>query len=111
MLAPLVALSLISHTFAASPVEAGRLENPVGALAVPRADTKGPASPATDPVVAGKTDDAPVTDGGNSAKGTVFNGHRVPPLTELSGETIDKDIAKGYWYAQHIAVHQTPHID
>ena len=32
-------------------------------------------------------------------KGTVFNGQEVPFMTDLSGETLKDDIAKGYWYA------------
>jgi hypothetical protein len=99
-LAPLLVLSSVLPAFAAPPIHAkDRLDAPEPALAIPRADTKGPASPANDPVVAGKTNDAPITDGGNSETGTTFNGHRVPPLTELSGETIDPTISKGYWYA------------
>lgn len=107
MLAPLLALSLISNTLAATSKDA----EAVNRALLLRADSKAAASPADDPVVAGKTDDPPVTDGGNSDKGTIFNGHSVPPLTELSGETIDSDIAKGYWYAQHSTLQQTPCID
>lgn len=109
--ATLLALSLISNTLAAPPHNAADLALPRAdtkaplpqadiKAPLPQADTKAPASPADDPVVAGKTEDPPVTNGGNSLKGTLFNGHSVPPLTELSGETIDTTIANGYWYAQ-----------
>ncbi|KAF2138438.1 uncharacterized protein K452DRAFT_276817 [Aplosporella prunicola CBS 121167] len=38
--------------------------------------------------------DNPATDG------TVFNDKPVPPITELSGSTIDKDIAEGNWLVE-----------
>ena len=31
-------------------------------------------------------------------KGTVFNGLEVPPMSELSGEKLNEEIAKGNWY-------------
>lgn len=100
-LTPLLALSLVSTAFAAPSPDANRhVERQLAALDIPNAkgDEKAPASPATDPVVAGDTDAAPVTDGGKSDAGTTFNGHAVPPLTELSGESINDDISSGYWY-------------
>jgi hypothetical protein len=30
-------------------------------------------------------------------KATIFNGQEVPPLMQMSGETLDAEIAKGYW--------------
>jgi hypothetical protein len=44
---------------------------------------------------------ATTTAGGDTpdAKGTEFNGIEVPPMTELSGETLDADIKNGYWYS------------
>lgn len=30
-------------------------------------------------------------------KGTMFNGQEVPPLIDLSGKTLEEDIADGYW--------------
>lgn len=97
-LTPLLALSLVSTAFATpSPDVARRAEAPDAAALDVRED-KAPASPATDPVVAGDTAAAPITDGGATDPGTTFNGHNVPSLTELSGESIDADISQGYWY-------------
>lgn len=96
-LTPLLALSLLSPVFAAPQLDVAE-----GALDVPKTtDEKAPASPADDPVVAGDTAAAPITDGGNADGGTTFNGHNVPPLTELTADTLDQDIASGYSYASN----------
>lgn len=34
----------------------------------------------------------------STIKSTIFNGVEVPPLQELSGETLNKDIKQGYWF-------------
>lgn len=122
LLALSLSLSLASNTLAAAALPHSNAHNQQldarnAQLDLPKADAEAPAappvqaqapaSPATDPVVAGDTDAAPITDGSNSESesetGSLFNGHRVPPLTELSGTTLDQDIASGYWYEQPIS--------
>lgn len=99
-LAPLLALSLFSTATLATPQLDAEL-NQIDVLDLPKAAAKPPASPADDPVVAGDTDAAPVTDGANSEDGgTIFNGFKVPPITELSGTTLDADIAEGHWLVE-----------
>lgn len=51
-----------------------------------------PADPA--PKAAATTDVAETDTGPKSTK---FNGIEVPPMRELSGETINEDIKQGYW--------------
>lgn len=41
-----------------------------------------------------------LTDGDVEPEGTIFNGELVPPMRMLSGETLDADIAKGYWLVE-----------
>ncbi|KAL1302174.1 hypothetical protein AAFC00_002605 [Neodothiora populina] len=106
-LTPLLALAALTSALAApqlDPQPEAAIEVPKGAEkdAAAPAPAPGPASPADNPVVAGDTAAAPVTDGSDAddASGTTFSGHKVPPLTELSGESIDKDIASGYWLVE-----------
>jgi protein disulfide-isomerase len=107
LISPLIALSLAASVFASSPVQndapallqANSARD--AALIVARDAPDAPASPAKDPEVKGETKKAPVTDGADAGpKGTVFNGVNVPPITELSGTTLDKDIAKGTWLVE-----------
>lgn len=114
-LAPVLALSLplLSTALAAPQLDAqldqGRVEAPAAALDIPDSNSNPPAAAAA--ADTSKQDDsAPAspandvsspTDAVNSEQGgTTFNGHNVPPLTELSGETIDKDIASGYYLVE-----------
>lgn len=46
--------------------------------------------------IASTTKDA-VTEATSEAAGTVFNGEKVPPITELQGHTLEADIKHGYW--------------
>lgn len=76
----LLSAALLSLVHAAPPVN-------------PKADAKIQTAAAARPTDA-------ITDG--SAEGTtVFNGQEVPPMKQLSGEALDEDISKGYWYAKH----------
>ncbi|KAI4187336.1 MAG: hypothetical protein L6R41_002878 [Letrouitia leprolyta] len=36
-----------------------------------------------------------------SAKDTTFNEMEVPPMKELNGDDLEKDIGKGYWFIKH----------
>lgn len=45
---------------------------------------------------AGATNSEAVSD-----KNTVFNEIEVPPMKELTGPDLEKDISKGYWYDNH----------
>jgi len=36
------------------------------------------------------------------APDTIFNGEKVPPMIELTPETIDTEISKGNWYADNL---------
>ncbi|KAI4758469.1 thioredoxin-like protein [Aureobasidium sp. EXF-3400] len=107
LISPLIALSFAASVFAAPPIQndAPALPPPNfagdAALNVPRDAPDAPASPAKDPEVKGETKKDPVTDGADSGpKGTVFNGVNVPPITELSGTTLDQDISKGTWLVE-----------
>jgi len=31
---------------------------------------------------------------------TIFNGQTVPPMKDLTGDTLDQDLSKGNWYAE-----------
>lgn len=35
-----------------------------------------------------------------SETNTVFNGQEVPPMKELNGNDLDRDMSKGYWYGK-----------
>ncbi|KAH0358323.1 thioredoxin-like protein, partial [Aureobasidium melanogenum] len=107
LISPLIALSFAASVLAAPPVQNDAPALPPAnfardtALNVARDAPHAPASPAKDPEVKGETKKDPVTDGADSGpKGTVFNGVNVPPITELSGTTLDQDIAKGTWLVE-----------
>ncbi|KAG9710340.1 thioredoxin-like protein, partial [Aureobasidium melanogenum] len=107
LISPLIALSFAASVFAAPPIQNDAPALPPAnfardaALNVARDAPDAPASPAKDPEVKGETKKDPVTDGADSGpKGTVFNGVNVPPITELSGTTLDQDISKGTWLVE-----------
>lgn len=85
--ARLLALALVSTALAAPPADVGgRVEVAEAALDLaPKPEEKPEAA-----------DSADTTDGGSDT-GTVFNGQKVPPMTEISGDKIDATIGKGYW--------------
>ncbi|KAI5207973.1 hypothetical protein AUEXF2481DRAFT_68884 [Aureobasidium subglaciale EXF-2481] len=102
LISPLIALSFAASVFAAPPIQydAPAVARDAASI-VARDAPDAPASPAKDPEVKGETAKDPVTDGADSGpKGTVFNGVSVPPITELSGTTLDKDIEKGTWLVE-----------
>ena len=50
--------------------------------------------------------DAGATDGEDDLiQPTIFNGVRVPPMKELSGEQFDQEIKDGYWFVKHHSPH------
>lgn len=96
LLSPFLALGLLSAVLATpGPIDIkGRVEAPEAALDVPKAR-----SPADGEAHAGDAIDSTnkQTDGG-AETGTKFNGHNVPSMQELSGQTFKESIANGYWY-------------
>ncbi|KAK4924005.1 hypothetical protein LTR28_012441, partial [Elasticomyces elasticus] len=100
-LTALFALTVLSFASAAPTLEGGRVEIPEAELLQPRAAA--PEKAADDTVLPASEKNKPTTDGGSN-KGTKFNGAEVPPMRELSGETLDEDIANGYWYGPGLLV-------
>ena len=39
-----------------------------------------------------------------SGSNTLFNGMEVPPMKELNGDDLEKDISKGYWYSAPVFI-------
>jgi protein disulfide-isomerase len=38
---------------------------------------------------------------GDNVKSTIFNGVKVPPLLEISGETFNDTVKDGWWIVKH----------
>ncbi|KAF2455102.1 thioredoxin-like protein [Lineolata rhizophorae] len=82
-LLPLAALSSSVSLAAAESPAAATPNTPADVLSVRTSSAVAPAS----------TLDA-------EAAGTVFNGQRVPPMAELTGQELDETISKGYWLVE-----------
>ena len=81
LLYSILSLAALRSVLAGSPVEAAAISTPVaGDIKIQTAAAAKPSD---------RLDDAPPE--------TIFNGKAVPPMKELSGVTLDKEISKGYW--------------
>jgi hypothetical protein len=48
-----------------------------------------------------KNEESVSSEASSEPKATVFNGQEVPPLMQMSGEKLNDEIAKGYWYVNY----------
>ncbi|KAL9603941.1 MAG: hypothetical protein Q9219_000879 [cf. Caloplaca sp. 3 TL-2023] len=86
----LLSLSLLVTTFASSPDNKHQQNTVEDVLS----ETKG--GPVDAGAKAGATNSEAV-----SESNTIFNDISVPPMRELNGDDLDKDIGKGYWFIKH----------
>ena len=86
----------LTNIAAAAAIEAQHQLNSVDdALAEPKKGAN-PAKAIEDGPKAGATNSEAISD-----NATTFNGSKVPPMTELTGEGLEEEIQNGYWFIKH----------